>query len=99
PDRTRVRRDTRGGVASRARRRNRPSKPRHTRYEPFHPRLKMAKSRCRKPDGKRSRMVARSGIRPIYQNVAEIRKYVEMAKQSQASGERKLIHSGPRKLG
>src|SRR5215471_6741825 len=59
----------------------------------------MANSRWRSPGAIRSRIVARSGISPTYQNVAEIRKYVEMAKQSQASGERKLIHSGPRVFG
>src|SRR5438309_1991675 len=59
----------------------------------------MANRRWRNPGARRSRMVARSGIRPTYQNVAEIRKYVEIAKQSHASGERKLIHRGPRVLG
>ena len=33
------------------------------------------------------------------QNTAEMVKYVEIAKKSQMSGLRKLVHSGPRKLG
>src|SRR4051794_38246488 len=47
----------------------------------------------------RSRIVARSGSRPMYQKIAEIVKYVLMAKKSQTSGERKLIHRGPRVFG
>ena len=38
----------------------------------------------------RSRMVARSGTRPTYQNIAETVRYVEIANTSQTSGERKL---------
>ena len=47
----------------------------------------------------RSRMVARSGSSPMYQKIAEIVKYVLIAKKSQINGDRKLIHSEPRVFG
>ena len=40
----------------------------------------------------RSRSVARSGIRPTYQKSAETVAYVETAKTSHSSGERKFGH-------
>ena len=49
--------------------------------------------------GSRSRIVARSGISPTYQKIAEIVKYVLMAKKSQISGDRKLTQSEPRVFG
>src|SRR5207249_56916 len=47
----------------------------------------------------RSRIVAKSGSRPMYQKIAEIVKYVLIAKKSQTSGDRKLIQRGPRVFG
>jgi hypothetical protein len=35
----------------------------------------------------------------MYQKIAEMVKYVEMAKKSHTSGERKFTHRGPRVLG
>src|SRR3990172_10933145 len=38
-------------------------------------------------------------MRPTYQNMSEIVKYVLIAKKSQTSGDRKLIHRDPRVFG
>src|SRR4030095_4607823 len=43
----------------------------------------------------RSRTVARSGNKPVYQNKRETVKYVEIANTSQRSGELKCTQSGP----
>ena len=42
-----------------------------------------------------SRNVAKSGIKPMYQNTTETERYVEIAKTSQRSGELKLTHKDP----
>src|SRR5215467_3962962 len=47
----------------------------------------------------RSRTVARSGIRPEYQNKSETVKYVDIANTSHNNGELKFTQSGPRVLG
>ena len=43
----------------------------------------------------RSRTVARSGNKPVYQNKSETVKYVEIANTSQRRGELKFTQSGP----
>ena len=47
----------------------------------------------------RSRMVAKSGIKPRYQNTNDTEKYVEIANTSQRSGELKLTQSEPNVFG
>src|SRR5690606_13587284 len=47
----------------------------------------------------RSRIVAKSGISPIYQNTSDTVKYVEIANTSQSNGELKFTHSDPNALG
>ena len=42
-----------------------------------------------------SRIVAKSGIRPIYQKTNETDKYVEIAKTSHSRGELKFTHNEP----
>ena len=42
-----------------------------------------------------SLIVAKSGIRPMYQNTNDTEKYVDMAKTSQRSGELKFTHNDP----
>src|SRR5262245_4047606 len=46
--------------------------------------------RCRRRLFARSRSVAKSGIKPTYQKINEIVKYVEMAKKSHSNAERKF---------
>src|SRR6185436_10954192 len=43
----------------------------------------------------RSRSVATSGIKPLYQNKSETVKYVEIANTSHNNGELKFTHNGP----
>src|SRR6201996_5972965 len=47
----------------------------------------------------RSRMVARSGSKPVYQNNNDTEKYVEIANTSHTSGELKLTHNEPNWFG
>ena len=47
----------------------------------------------------RSRTVAKSGIRPEYQNNNDTVKYVDIANTSHINAELKFGHSGPRELG
>ena len=61
--------------------------------EPRQPSAKMPYSRCAIGDFARSRIVARSGMRPMYQNTIETVAYVETANTSQISGLRKFGHS------
>ena len=42
-----------------------------------------------------SLIVAKSGIKPMYQNTKDTEKYVDMAKTSQSSGELKFTHKDP----
>ena len=46
-----------------------------------------------------SRMVAKSGTRPTYQNTNETEKYVEMANTSHNNGELKFTHREPKVFG
>ena len=46
-----------------------------------------------------SRMVAKSGIKPMYQNTSETLKYVLIAKTSQSKGLLKFTHKLPNWLG
>ena len=43
----------------------------------------------------RSRMVARSGNKPVYQNTNDTEKYVDIANTSHIKGELKLTHNEP----
>jgi hypothetical protein len=43
--------------------------------------------------------VAKSGIKPIYQNTSDTIKYVEIANTSQSNGELKLTHREPNVFG
>ena len=47
----------------------------------------------------RSRIVAKSGIKPMYQNTNETEKYVEIANTSQSSGLLKFTHNEPNWFG
>src|SRR6218665_2354933 len=47
----------------------------------------------------RSRIVAKSGIRPMYQNTRDTERYVEIANTSQRSGELKFTHNEPKWFG
>src|SRR5215831_16677968 len=47
----------------------------------------------------RSRMIAKSGTKPIYQNTSDTEKYVEIANTSQSNGELKFTHNDPNALG
>ena len=47
----------------------------------------------------RSRTVAKSGTRPVYQNNRDTVKYVLIANKSHNNGELKLTHKGPRVFG
>ena len=47
----------------------------------------------------RSRIVAKSGISPMYQNTSDTDKYVEIANTSHNKGELKFTHSEPNWLG
>src|SRR5215831_13077880 len=91
--------DKTSGVASPARSRYTVSYRCHVRCAPSQPMLSRPNTRLRHLELVRSRIVARSGSKPTNQNAAEIRKYVPIANASQASGDRKLIHSGPRLFG
>src|SRR5512143_1481425 len=91
--------DTTSGVARPASRRYSVSYRAHVRFEPVHPRLKNPVRARFTFVVARSRMVAKSGMSPTYQNTSEIVKYVPIANMSHTSGERKLIQSGPRVLG
>ena len=46
-----------------------------------------------------SRIVAKSGIRPMYQNTKDTERYVEIANTSHKSGELKLTHKEPNWFG
>src|SRR5579872_254814 len=47
----------------------------------------------------RSRIAARSGNKPVYQNTKDTEKYVEIANTSHTSGELKLTHNEPNWFG
>ena len=47
----------------------------------------------------RSRITAKSGIRPMYQKTRDTVKYVVIANTSQSKGELKLVQSEPQVLG
>src|SRR5262249_17297365 len=66
-----------------------------------HPRLNHRKIAVRRRPAvaPRSRTVARSGNSPTYQKMAEMVKYVLIAKKSQMRGDLKLTQSGPRAYG
>src|SRR6476619_805600 len=61
--------------------------------EPRHPNAITPKIRRTKSDFALSRIVARSGTRPTYQNSSETVAYVDTANTSQMSGLRKFGHS------
>src|SRR6476619_1933688 len=67
--------------------------------EPLHPKDKTPYMNFLHFNRARSRMVAKSGNKPVYQNNSDTVKYVEIANTSQSKGELKFTHKGPRVLG
>src|SRR5437588_597880 len=70
------------------------SKRCHVFTEPVHPNEHTEYILRRIPVA-RSRIVARSGNKPVYQNTNDTEKYVDIANTSQISGELKLTHNEP----
>ena len=62
---------------------------------PDQPKLRKLYTRFCQGPVTRSRMVAKSGINPMYQNTKDTEKYVEIAKTSQRSGLLKLTQRDP----
>ena len=65
---------------------------------PVQPKEKISYILRRKPAA-RSRTVAKSGTKPVYQNSSDTEKYVEIANTSHSSGLLKFTHRGPRVFG
>ena len=63
---------------------------------PDHPKDRMVYMRLATGFLARSRIVAKSGINPMYQNTKETDKYVEMANTSHNKGELKFTHKDPK---
>src|SRR5690606_30687729 len=85
--------DSTSGVENAARNRYAFAKCRHSRSLLRQPSDRMARMRRRIGFVSRSRRTAMSGMRPMYKNVVEIVRYVEIANTSHTSGDLKLGHN------